>query len=89
MATSRHNGAATLGFADGHSELWRWATEWVRNFDQNPLLTDTIIAQGGFLQNDAFNTDPVLGFRSPDLVRISKAIYDRAADRLAQGLPLP
>ena len=94
MATSRHNGAATLGFADGHSELWKWQTEWVRNFDQNPgLLVPGVVANGdgtpGFLQNGSFNTDPVLGFRSPDLVRMSRAIYDRREDRLAQGLPLP
>ena len=90
MATSRHNGAATLGFADGHSELWRWQTDFVRNFDQNPLLTDELLSQPNtFLHNDAFNTDPVLGYRSPDLIRISRAIYDRKADRVAQGLQGP
>ena len=94
MATARHAGAATLGFADGHSELWRWTTPFVINFDQNPgLMVPGVIANGdgtpGFLQNGAFNTDPVLGYKSPDLIRMSKAIYDRAADRKAQGLEGP
>ena len=29
LPASRHNGAAVLGFADGHAESWRWRDHWL------------------------------------------------------------
>ena len=89
MATARHGGGATLGFSDGHSELWMWVTEFVRNFDNNPGMPAAVAASGGFLSNGAFNTDPGLGARSPDLQKISKVIFDRRSFNTANNLPLP
>ena len=89
MATARHAGAATLGFADGHSELWNWVTPFVRNFDENPGMKAAVAASGSFLSNGAFNTDPSLGAASPDLQRISRVIFDRKAYNTANNLPLP
>ena len=85
MATARHGGGATFGFADGHSELWKWQTQWVINF----TAPDDLLGVGTFLQNDDFNTDPALTYRSPDLQRISKATFDRAEWLKANGRDLP
>ena len=29
LPSSRHNGAAVLGFADGHAESWKWRDHWI------------------------------------------------------------
>lgn len=45
----RHNVAATISFADGHAENWRWKDKWIPDgakmlkarFQQNPFMADS------------------------------------------------
>jgi prepilin-type processing-associated H-X9-DG protein len=30
LVASRHNYGASLSFADGHAEVWRWLDRWIR-----------------------------------------------------------
>ena len=95
-----HGNAEVLGFADGHSELWKWTQPYLsngsmfRNGVPGNLSVGTVDppntpAPGSQALNPAIAPVfyPPLGYNDPDLKRIGTAILDKKAWDAAEGRP--
>ena len=94
--SSRHGGGAVLGFADGHSELWKWTQPYLTNGSQFRAGVPGNISIGSFnaVMGDPPGSGsgfpvyyPPLQYNDPDLVRISKVILDKRGWDAAEGRP--
>ena len=90
--TGRHNNGAVLGFADGHSEHWKWTQDYLSKGVFRPGFPGnlTVGSNGADAKSPpgAGNGFPVyyppMGAKDPDLQRISLVILDKLSWDLAE-----
>ena len=80
IPSARHGNGAVMGFADGHSELWKWVGPEV---SQYTIADQTTMAGRSFPAGNW--TPPVKGYLDPDLMKMARAILDRPAADAAAG----
>ena len=92
--SSRHGGGAALGFADGHSELWKWTQPYLLDGSQfRPNVPGNItIGSLGAVMGDPPGSGsgfpvyyPPLQYKDPDLIKVSKVILDKKGWDAAEG----
>ena len=71
-----------MGFADGHSEIWKWVEPSTANFS---FRMDEM--GGTFQPESQYALRPPKSYLDADLQRVSKSILDRMAYDLAYGIP--
>ena len=82
--SSRHGAAAVLGFADGHSEIYKWTAKYLSDGSQFRDGVPGNIASGG----GTITFIPPLQEKDPDLIKVSKVILDkRSWDAAESRLP--
>ena len=79
--SARHGAAAVLGFADGHSEIYKWSQKYLFDGSQFRDGVPGNIASGG----GTITFIPPLGANDPDLIKVSKAILDKRSWDAAEG----
>ena len=94
--SSRHGAAAVLGFADGHSEIFKWTQAYLFNGStfQSGAPNNITVGSNGAVMGDPPGTGsgfpvyyPPLQYNDPDLSKISKVILDKRSWDAAEGRP--
>ena len=94
--SGRHGNAAVLGFADGHSEIYKWIATY---FSDGKMFRADVPGNVSVGNNMAFGDPPGSGsgfpvyypplqYRDPDLIKVSRVILDKRAWDAADGRPL-
>ena len=95
--SSRHGASAVLGFADGHSEIYKWTQAYLFNGSQfrSGVPNNISVGSSDAVMGDPPGTGsgfpvyyPPLQYRDPDLIRVSRSILDKRAWDQAEGRPL-
>ena len=96
--SSRHGAAAVVGFADGHSEIYKWTQKYQSDGSQFRTGVPgniSIGSGGGAVMGDPPGTGsgfpvyyPPLQYQDPDLLKVSKAILDKRSWDAAEGRPM-
>ena len=86
--SARHGASSVLGFADGHSEIYRWTQPYLSNGSmfRSGVPNNISIGSSGAKMGDPPGTGsnfpvyyPPLQYNDPDLKKISKTILDKPA----------
>ena len=94
--SSRHGAAAVVGFADGHSEIYKWTQSYLFNGSQFRADHPNNISVGssGAVMGDPPGSGsgfpvyyPPLQYNDPDLLKVSKAILDKRSWDQADSRP--
>ena len=97
--SGRHGSAAVLGFADGHSEIYKWTQPYFSNgfMFRTGVPNNVSIGSGGAVMGDPPGTGtgfpvyyPPLQYNDPDLRKVAKVVldkkeYDAGAGRAPQS----
>ena len=95
--SGRHGSAAVMGFADGHSEFFKWTQPYFSNGSMFVAGAPNNVSVGSTaaVMGDPPGSGggfpvyyPPLQYRDPDLVRVAKAVLDKRAWDMADNRPL-